>query len=151
MGKGTPGAVVKTSMTESLTPDIRDLTIGLQLQKAGRLAEAARCYRSVLDRQPDNADALHLLGVLLYQNGRLNEAIRMIGRAVAVRPGEAAYHANLALAFRAGVNSSRPSPVAGPRCGCSRTMPPRPTTWGWRFMTWGDLPRQLRSSTPPWR
>jgi tetratricopeptide (TPR) repeat protein len=88
-------------MTERPIPEIRDLTIGLQLQKAGRFAEAARCYHSVLERKPDNADALHLLGVLLHQNGSFDAAIRMIGRAVAVRPGEAAYHANLALAYRA--------------------------------------------------
>jgi len=90
------------AVTDRPDTHIRDLTIGLQLQQAGRFADAARCYRSILARRPDDADALHLLGVLLYQNGELDEAIRMIGQAVAVRPGEATYHANLALAYRAG-------------------------------------------------
>jgi tetratricopeptide (TPR) repeat protein len=89
------------AMTEKPATHIRDLAIGLQLQRAGRLADAARCYRSILAGQPDNADALHLLGVLLYQNGKFDKAARMIARAVAVRPGDAAYHANLALAYRA--------------------------------------------------
>ncbi|MBI3709750.1 MAG: tetratricopeptide repeat protein, partial [Proteobacteria bacterium] len=37
--------------------------------RAGRLAEAAALYRQVLEGQPDNVDALNLLGVLTAQGG----------------------------------------------------------------------------------
>lgn len=88
-------------MTTGADGHIRDLTTALQLQRAGRFADAARGYRSILEKQPENADALHLLGVLLYQSGNVDEAIGMMCRAVASRPDDAACHANLSLAYRA--------------------------------------------------
>ncbi|HTU20885.1 MAG TPA: tetratricopeptide repeat protein [Gemmataceae bacterium] len=78
-----------------------DLLSGWQLHQAGRSADAARCYHTLLARQPDHAEALHLFGVLHYQNGYFARAVELIGRAVALRPETAAYHANLAEAQRA--------------------------------------------------
>ena len=78
-----------------------DLITGWQLHQAGRSADAARCYHTLLARQPDHADALHLFGVLHYQNGYSVRAVELIGRAVALQPETAAYHANLAEAQRA--------------------------------------------------
>jgi len=78
-----------------------DLITGWQLHQAGRFADAARCYHTVLARQPDDAGALHLFGVLHHQNGYSARAVELIGRAVAVQPETAAYHANLAEAYRA--------------------------------------------------
>ena len=78
-----------------------DLLTGWQLHQAGRSADAARCYHTLLARQPDHADALHLFGVLHHQNGYFPRAVELIGRAVALQPESAAYHANLAEAYRA--------------------------------------------------
>ena len=78
-----------------------DLTTGWQLHQAGRSADAARCYHTLLARQPDHADALHLFGVLHYQNGYFVRAVELISQAVALQPETAAYHANLAEAYRA--------------------------------------------------
>src|SRR5262249_12104165 len=78
-----------------------DFDTARQFHLAGRSADAARCYDSLLARQPDHADALHLFGVLHYQNGYFARAIELIGRAVALDRGNAAYHANLAEAHRA--------------------------------------------------
>jgi tetratricopeptide (TPR) repeat protein len=55
----------------------------------------------VLSRQRDHADALHLLGVVAHQQGRNTQAIALIGQALALKPGAAMYHANLAEAYRA--------------------------------------------------
>jgi tetratricopeptide (TPR) repeat protein len=78
-----------------------DLLPGWQMHQAGRAADAARCYHALLARQPDHAEALHLFGVLHHQNGYFARAVELIGRAVALRPETAAYHANLAEAYRA--------------------------------------------------
>ena len=43
-----------------------------------RLAQAERLYRAVLAEQPDNADALHLLGVLANQAGHPKDAADLI-------------------------------------------------------------------------
>jgi tetratricopeptide (TPR) repeat protein len=69
------------------------------LHRAGRLPEAERRYRQVLAIQPDNADALHLLGVLSSQQGREEIAVDLIRRAIARDPGQPMYHGNLGLAL----------------------------------------------------
>src|SRR5579863_5569467 len=79
-------------------PTIRE---GLVHHRAGRLAEAEEVYRHVLSCQPDNADALHLLGVVLFRNSRQEEALELIARAVALKPGMAEFHSNLAMVFGA--------------------------------------------------
>ena len=77
------------------------LATGWQFQQAGRYADAARCYHELLTQEPDHADALHLFGVLHHQSGHHERAVELIGRAVALRPDCASYHANLAEAHRA--------------------------------------------------
>jgi tetratricopeptide (TPR) repeat protein len=78
-----------------------ELSIGLERHQRGLLDEAARRYRAVLAANPDHPDALHLLGVVAHQSGDPARAVGLIERAVALRPGVAAYHANLAEALRA--------------------------------------------------
>jgi tetratricopeptide (TPR) repeat protein len=78
-----------------------DLVHARQFHEAGRYADAARCYDALLARRPDDAEALHLFGVMHHQCGYSARAVELIGRAVALRPEAAAYHANLAEAHRA--------------------------------------------------
>jgi protein O-GlcNAc transferase len=58
----------------------------IALRRAGRHGEAAQIYNDVLKSDPQNFDALHALGILLYQGGKLEDAERLIGQAVALRP-----------------------------------------------------------------
>ena len=83
------------------------LALGLQEHQRGLLAHAVRRYRSVLHAQPEHADALHLLGVALHQQGDHHQAAESIGRAVTLNLGNAAYHANLGEAHRALGNLER--------------------------------------------
>jgi tetratricopeptide (TPR) repeat protein len=92
----------------------QDLTSALQMHQAGQLNAAAAVYRSILAREADNADALHLLGVLYHQQGDHARGIDTIGRAVALRPNVALFHANLAEAYRAAGQLDRAA-------GCCRT------------------------------
>ena len=62
-----------------------DLLTGWQLHQAGRSADAARCYHTLLARQPANAEALHLFGVLHCQDGYSDRAVELIGRAAGLR------------------------------------------------------------------
>jgi tetratricopeptide (TPR) repeat protein len=77
-----------------------NLPTALQLHQAGRFADAARCYHDLLTREPENAEALHLFGVMHHQCGHSSRAVELIGRAAALRPDAAAFHANLAEAYR---------------------------------------------------
>jgi tetratricopeptide (TPR) repeat protein len=77
------------------------LSFGLQEHRRGRLANACRLYGSFLRAQPDHADALHLLGLALHQQGDHQQAAECIARAATLNPGNAVFHANLAEAYRA--------------------------------------------------
>jgi predicted TPR repeat methyltransferase len=65
------------------------------LHRAGHLEEAEALYRQILDAAPDNADALHFLGLLMRQSDRDAEALDLMRRAVASAPGYASAHNNL--------------------------------------------------------
>ncbi len=67
--------------------------------EAGRLREAERAYRSILDSQPHDPDALHLLGVLLIQIGEYEGAVEHIQRALEVDRDSAPFQSSLAQAY----------------------------------------------------
>lgn len=67
----------------------------------GRLAQAESLYRRILDALPQHFDAQHLLGVICLQTGRNEEAVKRIGRAIAIDGMQAAAHSNLGLALLA--------------------------------------------------
>jgi tetratricopeptide (TPR) repeat protein len=72
----------------------------LQDHQAGRLKEAELRYRQVLACDSRHADSLHLLGVVGCQTGRPALAAEMIGKAIAINAGIAAYHSNLGIALQ---------------------------------------------------
>src|SRR5438876_12321213 len=68
------------------------IQIALQHHRAGRLAEAEAIYRQVLQVEPKNIDALHLLGVLAHQTGNQDAAAQLIGQAIQLGGGAEAYN-----------------------------------------------------------
>ncbi len=73
----------------------------LQHQRAGNMNEAARLYQRLLDQDPRDVNALHLLGTIQLQRGAAREAVHYIRRALELHPRFAMAHANLGAAFRA--------------------------------------------------
>jgi tetratricopeptide (TPR) repeat protein len=61
----------------------------------GQLSEAETAYRAILLSEPEDFDALHLLGVVLFQRGELAESEAMLRRAIATDPNVASAHSNL--------------------------------------------------------
>jgi hypothetical protein len=55
----------------------------------------------VLRQRPNEFDALHMLGLIEYQRGRLPESLKLIGAAVKSNPNSADAWSNLGLAFHA--------------------------------------------------
>ena len=90
----------------SSTFNYMKLTIDQALQQAialhqqGRIGEAKERYEEVLKASPQNADALHLLGVVAYQTKNYQAAVDLIGRAIENNPNQAAYYSNRGNALR---------------------------------------------------
>ena len=64
--------------------------------QAGRFKEAETLYQQVLVQQPNHPGALHVLGLLKYQNGDLQRALELIERAIAAKPDFAEAYKNAA-------------------------------------------------------
>ena len=77
------------------------LAIAIQHHQAGRLQAAEQIYQLVLQAEPNNADATHLLGLAAHQMGKHEVAIEYIGRAIGLQGNEALLHNNLGEAYRA--------------------------------------------------
>jgi len=76
------------------------LTTAVAHHQAGRLEDAERIYRQILAANPDQPDALHLLGVIARRAGNPTVAIEYLRRATELNPSFAAAHYNLGNAFR---------------------------------------------------
>jgi tetratricopeptide (TPR) repeat protein len=85
-------------VTETQTADYDpELSAGARHHEAGRFREAEQLYRRVLQRDPNNADALNLLGVLAAQAGHARDAKDMLSKAVAIDGGNPEFRFNLGL------------------------------------------------------
>jgi Flp pilus assembly protein TadD/SAM-dependent methyltransferase len=67
--------------------------------QAGQFAEADRLYAQVLAAEPQHVHALHLSGSLAHATGRNEEAVALIGRAIALNGEVPDFHYNLGLAL----------------------------------------------------
>jgi tetratricopeptide (TPR) repeat protein len=77
------------------------LAIALQHHQAGRLQAAEQIYRQILALQPNQPDALHLLGLIAHQAGKHELAVEYIRRAIGASGTVATFHNTLANALQA--------------------------------------------------
>jgi tetratricopeptide (TPR) repeat protein len=80
---------------------VRKLHDAVAAQRAGHVETAAKLYVAVLRERPDEFNALHMLGLIEYQRGRLAEAVRLITAALRSEPNSADAWSNLGLALHA--------------------------------------------------
>jgi tetratricopeptide (TPR) repeat protein len=76
------------------------LQLALEHHRQGRLAEAEGLYRQVLQADPRNADALHLMGVLATRVGKYELAVNFISHAIRLQGKHPAFHVNLSDALQ---------------------------------------------------
>uniref|UniRef100_H3GFD3 protein O-GlcNAc transferase n=1 Tax=Phytophthora ramorum TaxID=164328 RepID=H3GFD3_PHYRM len=76
------------------------LEAGAQLHNAKDRVTAARIYRYVLEIFPDHAQAQHLLGLALYQDGELRRALPYLYHAVQSNESEENFHNSLGICLK---------------------------------------------------
>jgi predicted TPR repeat methyltransferase len=77
------------------------LNLAVQHHNAGDLAGAGDVYRRILQADPKQQDALHLLGLIAFQEGDYEEAVELMTEALGVNQVFPAAHNNLGAVFRA--------------------------------------------------
>jgi protein O-GlcNAc transferase len=83
-----------------MAPEIEiKLRQAVALHTAGRAREAADLYADILQSEPQNPDALHLLGVTETQQGRAHTGLEWIRRSLSINPDQPAALANLGNAL----------------------------------------------------
>lgn len=76
------------------------LTMAMELHKHGQLREAESVYMDVLNVEPGQPDALHLLGVALHQLGDTDRGIEYLLRSLEHAPGNPSAINNLGNIYR---------------------------------------------------
>lgn len=59
------------------------------LHEAGELSQAETLYRKLLQNTPKHSEALHFLGVILWQTGRLTSSLQLINKELKLTPHSA--------------------------------------------------------------
>jgi predicted O-linked N-acetylglucosamine transferase (SPINDLY family) len=70
------------------------LQAGIQAHQLGEIAQAEAIYRDILSRDPKNADAHHLTGVISFQRGRYVQAVEQITKAIELNPNNTIFFSN---------------------------------------------------------
>ena len=96
-----PGGKQATQIRENrlVTPKIR-LAQAVALHQQGQLAQAKAMYTRLLEEDSAHADALHLLGMVAYQERNYPLASDLIQKAIAIQPSMAGYYSNHGLVLR---------------------------------------------------
>ncbi|MBS3088147.1 glycosyltransferase family protein [Candidatus Pacearchaeota archaeon] len=93
-------------MSQSLTIN-QAFELALKEHQEGNLEKAKILYEKILEINPDIPDALHLLGVILYQNKEYEKAINKIEHALEFKTSDAGYYINLGQAYDAFGNKEK--------------------------------------------
>ncbi len=67
---------------------------GFAFHQQGRLADAERIYGEIVERAPNHFHALHLLGLIAYQNRGYERAVQLISKAISINPNIASAYSN---------------------------------------------------------
>jgi tetratricopeptide (TPR) repeat protein len=97
--KTLPASPAKTASlnlnTRNAPPPSEPLLHALALHQAGKLDEAEAAYRSLLEENPANSDALHYLGLIAFRRCAYPDAARLIEQAIQINGNIPAFHFNL--------------------------------------------------------
>jgi tetratricopeptide (TPR) repeat protein len=68
--------------------------------QAGRLQQAEHIYQHIIEVEPENANAYHLLGVIAYQLGKNDIAVQLISKSITKDSNQSSSYSNLGNALQ---------------------------------------------------
>ena len=78
-----------------MTTSSDSIRLAAQLQSEGKLEQAEAILNSLLEANPKDAHALHLLGIIAHQVGKITLGIQFIQKAIESNPNISLFHSNL--------------------------------------------------------
>ena len=84
----------------TVSSKLPNINYALALHQQGQLHQAKAIYIQLLQIEPRNEDALHLLGVMAHQTGAYQEALKLITDAIEINPEVALYYSSLGNALK---------------------------------------------------
>ena len=79
----------------------QQMQAAIELHRKGAWSDAQLLYEGILENQPDNFDALQLLGVLASQTKNYEASVALISKAISINPSHATVYSNLGFALKA--------------------------------------------------
>jgi tetratricopeptide (TPR) repeat protein len=76
------------------------LNTAMNLQLKGELPPAESIYLDILKTEPENPDAVHLLGLIRSEQDENDAAVELIQKAIGINPLAAPFHHNIAGIYR---------------------------------------------------
>jgi len=96
--KQEPLSNCENKETSSGSPPVdidSELQKAVQYHQSGQIQQAQDIYNEILKVNPRNPDALHLLGIIAYQQKKYDNGADLINKAIQINPGQSIYHSNL--------------------------------------------------------
>ena len=84
--KARPGQETIPSPEQQTLIIQQSLALAVQHHNEGRLPEAESILQQILQTDPNQPVALHLLGVIAHQAGKSDAAVDLITQALAIKP-----------------------------------------------------------------
>lgn len=84
-----------------MTDTAETMEAAVQCYQAGGLRQANKLYELVPHRDHNHPFALHSLGVIAYQQGRYDDAVNLIGKAIARNQWVPEFHNSIAVVLKA--------------------------------------------------
>ena len=99
-----PFLKAKEPLATPTSQKLPNLQNAIALHQQGQLGQAESIYRQLLEIDPTNADALHLLGVIAHQTGNHQIAVDLISQAIEINHTDESFYLNLGNALKSLTN-----------------------------------------------
>ncbi|MEE2699669.1 MAG: tetratricopeptide repeat protein [Pseudomonadota bacterium] len=93
--------VKKTPHEKQILTNKKAVLLAIQYQNSGNVDAAKKIYQKIIESDPNEPFALHLLGIIAYQEAEYEKSVKLIKKALITQPNNAEAYSNLGAALQA--------------------------------------------------